>query len=492
MELLAQDPMLQGVLAACSRSLKATATALFPERFTRPFSSLHRELFRYIDDPSIQRLVIAAPRGFGKTSIVNLALPAKALLFREKKFIVPVSCSSSSAEMQSENLKLELKTNAMIRKLFGQIEPESRDHPFGKEFWTTPWGSAVMPRGRGQQVRGLLYGNYRPDLIIVDDLEDSEEVRSEEQRAKVKQWFFSDLCNAIDRGSKDWKIIVIGTVLHEAGLLEELLKDENWASIRLSLCDDQYKSFWPDYMSDAEVLTLVNQYKKQGLLDVFYREFRNMAVATEDACFTQHMFHPYDETKIDKKQLETFIIVDPAKSVKLHSADSALLAWGIDVENRRILIRDAVSEKLRPDQLYERMFNMADYWKAHTVAYEVTGLDDYITYPIRDFMLRTGRSVVLRELRAKGKKEDRIAWLAPFYRQGIIHHNPAVCGALEAQLLSFPASEKWDLMDCAAYGILLMQEGGHYPDFLDNGRDYVENAEDEDLVMQDLGSWRCI
>src|SRR5690606_28977398 len=93
---------------------------------------------------------------------------------------------------------------------------------FSKEQWVVNIAGkeiCIMPRGAGQQIRGLLFKNHRPDRILVDDLEDPEKVDSAEGRAKTKEWFFADLMNCVDRGSKNWRIYVVGTILHEQSLL---------------------------------------------------------------------------------------------------------------------------------------------------------------------------------------------------------------------------------------------------------------------------------
>jgi hypothetical protein len=211
---------LSEAMVACYRSTRTFAKTIFPERFHLPFSSLHQRIINILDDDSIQLAAIAAPRGFGKTSLVNLAYPAKKILFREKKFIVPVSCTADQAMLQAENLKRELLTNKEIVNLFGEMRTET----FSKETWITASGTMVMPRGAGQQIRGFLFGRFRPDLIILDDLENSKEVDNPENRKKLKQWLFSDVLNSVDRSLNNWKILMIGTILHEDSLLANLIE----------------------------------------------------------------------------------------------------------------------------------------------------------------------------------------------------------------------------------------------------------------------------
>jgi len=493
-----QDKDLKSIMAECFLSTKMTSKVMFPERFYLPFSSLHDQIFEVLDNDDIQKVVIAAPRGFGKTSLINLAYPAKHILFRDKKFIVPISNSATSAILQADNLKRELVSNTLVQDFFGDI----KSNQWSKDQWITSGETMIMPRGSGQQVRGLLHGNYRPDLIVVDDLEDPEAVQSEEQRRKLKEWFFADVCNSINRARKDWKIVVIGTILHEDSLLVNLLEDASWHSVKLSICEDDYTSNWEDFMSSADVVKLANTYRDAGMLDVFYREYRNMPISTEDASFKAEYFKYYEEVDLRKnKNIENVIILDPAKTVKVHSADSAIVGVGIDVQSNALYVRDIVAKMLHPDEIYDELFAMAVRLNVRVIGIEVTSLHEFITYPLKNEMVRRGLNFEIVELHARGGggtekgKANRIKALIPFYRQGLVFHNKNISASLEAQLLSFPRSKKWDIMDAFAYTVELLEKGlryfyPHEEDEYDIEKEY-EMLEDEDYEPP-IKNWRSV
>lgn len=480
---------LKELLAVCHRSSGMLAKTLFPDRFFRPFSpEIHGKIFEIIDDDSIKKAVIAAPRGVGKSSIVNLVLPARGILYRESRHIIPISCSADAAIEQSENLKAELETNELVLKLFGSC----RSRNWSQEKWDTYWAddptfsTRVRPRGAGQQVRGRLFRNYRPDLIIIDDLEDPEHVDSPEQRRKKKEWFFADVMNSIDRGSKDWRIIVLGTYLHEDSLLANLLEDPTWTSVRLEICNDELRSNWPEYMTDGEIAELYESLRSQNLADVFFREFRNLPVSTHDSVFRQEYFRYYDEVTegLDKRKfIEHAILVEPAKSAQIHSSDSAIICTAVDTHSNAIYVREIEAGKFHPDEIYDKALRMACKYKVSVIGVEVTGLNEFITYPFRNEMLRRGLHFVFADLKARrgaarGEgKDERIASLVSFYRKGLIFHNKNCCMGLEAQLLSFPRSKRKDIMDCLAYIVELLEMGDRY--FKSTYADDLDLEEDE-------------
>jgi len=479
------------ILANCAASTKAHSLYFFPEIFSSAYSILHNQIVEALDSGK-KKIVIAAPRGLGKTSTVLFGVASRKILFQLSNFIIYLTNSGDNAVLQTENLKHELLSNEVVRQLFGSIKIKNEDNldeRFSKKSWVASGGAFVLPRGAGQQVRGLLYHSKRPDLVLIDDLEDKELIISDHQRKKLKEWFYSDVMKCGDQYGKTTQYIYIDTLKHEDALLQELLDSPDWHSVHLSVCDDNYKSYAPDFMSDEEIKEEVESLRLKGKLDIFYREMRNIPVAKENASFKAENFRHYrpegtslvwteGSGKVEKREasdLVNVVIVDPAKEVQLHNADSAIVGVGVGRSDKKIFFRDCVSAKLYPDQLYKEAFKMARAIKAFYIFVEKTSLHKFIEQPFENQKRIENWVGQLHWLNAKGKKEDRIAHLAPYYRQGFIYHNPAVSGKLEAQLVGFPRSRLWDVMDAFAYIIQVMDE--HFI-YFDSG-DLDNPSEDE-------------
>ena len=480
-----KDPVVVKILSDCSTSTEMIAKTLFPERFKIEFEpKVHRPIFDLIDSPD-QKVAIAAPRGYGKTSIVGLALTARYILFRLCEFICYINKSHDAASLQTENLRRELVTNKMIKQLFGNIKSQSLGSEFEEVFSKKAWvayDTLVWPRGAGQQVRGVLYKNARPGLIIIDDLEDPKRIENEDYRAELYEWLYADVVKAVSRIDKNYKIVYIDTLKHEDSVLQKLLDSPDWKSVRLEACDDEFNPTAPGFMNKEDIEKEWNEHVKNGQTDVFFREFRNLPISTKDATFPNEYFRYYNNVEGIKKtendllifegdiqanrNIESFVILDPAKTVKIHSADSAILGLSIDYEKHRIYFRDAVSEKMYPDEIYNELFGMARRLNASAIGVEETSLNEFIKQPIRNAMIKRRVYYDLVWLKARGgmKKELRIKELVPYYRAGEIYHN-ARCktlSKLEAQLRMFPRSALWDLMDCAAYLIEMLEIGERY------------------------------
>lgn len=492
------DKEIKQIHSLCSISTRMTAKTFFPERFHLPFAEqIHGEIFKLIDGPD-NKVVIAAPRGWGKTSIVALALMARYVMYHLTGFICYINKSHEAAALQTENLRRELVTNRMIKHFFGDfkyrdVRKAEFDEVFSKKAWVA-YNTLVWPRGAGQQVRGVLFKNDRPGLIVIDDLEDPEMIENEDYRKKQFSWLYADVVKSVARigkEAKNYKIVYIDTLKHEDSVLQKLLDSDEWKSVRLEACDDNFKSTAPAFMSDEAIEKEWEEHSKAGETDVFFRELRNLPISTKDSSFQKAYFHYYNVMEpTDRKEgdlklldvevqndqnIENVVILDPAKTVKIHSAESSIVGVGIDLMNARLYVRDIVSEKMYPDEIYDELFGMGMRLNAKVLGIETTGIEEFIKQPIKNEMFRRscdnkGAFFELVWLKARGGQKGergkalRIKELVPFYRLGYIFHNKSCVKtkALEGQLLMFPRSKLWDIMDCLAYIIQMLEFGERY------------------------------
>jgi hypothetical protein len=81
--------------------------------------------------------------------------------------------------------------------------------------------------------------------------------------------------------------------------------------------------------------------------------------------------------------------------------------------------------------------------------------------------------------------------MAPNYRLGYMYHNKDNCGQLESQLVSFPRSKLWDVMDATAYINKVMDELSYYFDPPDSDNDdseveFEELDNDDTLIFEGI------
>lgn len=114
--------------------------------------------------------------------------------------------------------------------------------------------------------------------------------------------------------------------------------------------------------------------------------------------------------------------------------------------------------------MYDLIFTTAKLINARAVGVEVTTLNEWVVWPLRNEILRRGLNLELIELKAKGKKPDRIRGLIPMYRMGLVKHNQYArdISKLEGQLRDFPNANHDDLADALAYVVPMLSKGERY------------------------------
>ena len=527
-------------------SMKFCKTFLSDNFYTDFVPELHYPIFKVSDEikPKKQS-VVCATRGIGKSTIAR-SKAAKAICYADKSFIVYLGKSSTHAEMQTENLKKDLMSKE-IKDVWGSIKaktPGDIDESWSKKSWVAMVGelcpcgytvrglcpqcggvgnahyTLVFPRGAGQQVRGILWKspdgkNHRPDLIIVDDLEDSEFVDSEEWRNKTKEWFFSDVILSPSRIDKDWEIFYIDTLKHEDSLMAMLLDASDWDHEIVAICGEDYKSKAPDFMSDEEIEKMVTSYREKGMMDVFAREIMCMPISRADAEFKASMFRYYEESSKEFREallrLANVLIIDPAKTSKHTSGETGLVIWGFDYRANMLYLRFASGERLRQDEMWDRAMQLIVEYKIWAVGIEDTGLGEFATAPLENILMKNGIHVPVEGLKARrgGRLKDasgfeagkiqRIKALSGYYMKGLIKHNKVGIGPYELQLLGFPRSKRWDMIDAAAYIIPMMEHGSLHmltERYLEETKEDVEKEFEEmeaELVEEEkraLVDWR--
>lgn len=141
------------------------------------------------------RQVVAAPRGHAKSTNFTFKDSLHAILYAYKHYILILSDSSEQAEGFLDDIKTELEDNANIIMDFGSLK--------GDKAWRT---GVILTKtdikaeaiGSGKKVRGRRHRNWRPDLIVLDDIENDENVNTPEQRRKLKNWFDKAVSKAGD------------------------------------------------------------------------------------------------------------------------------------------------------------------------------------------------------------------------------------------------------------------------------------------------------
>ncbi|MFA5050841.1 MAG: hypothetical protein WC499_01875 [Patescibacteria group bacterium] len=225
--------------------------------FTYPLAPFHLEMFHLIKHQEYEFIVMMAFRGSGKSTIMNMSNVLWSILGKpQKKFVIIISKTQEQAKNHFANIKSELENNKELKEDFGPFK-ESQDAWNRLSLELEYHGAKIISATRDQSIRGLRYRQFRPDLIILDEAEDTDLTADNNIDGKAFLQKFQD--EIIPLGSNNTRIVVLGNLISKDSFmmrLKEIIeKNKNNGIFRAyPLLDDNYENLWPDKFSDIEII----------------------------------------------------------------------------------------------------------------------------------------------------------------------------------------------------------------------------------------------
>lgn len=424
-------------------------------------------------------LAIQAPRESAKSTVLNFLYCSHAVAFRQKRFIVIVQNTFKKAAGSLETIKKEFKENDKLKRDFKvEIVKDAEGdsvfrHPCGFE-------TRILCKGAEQigSVRGEKFGAYRPDLILGDDMEDDEMVRSNERRRQFQEDFDDALLPAGDFHTCQY--IFIGTILHDDCTMSKLVSKDHYQHYRKLFYTARYegkvshekKSLWPekwdvptlDKMEEDNPRKFAKEYQgdpASGLMAKFDREnFRRWTIQNNDYVLFSKTGEIQSKGRLS--DCKPGISCDLAWEDK-RSADDSVIMPGFLTPQSDLLIDKYVKKKgLRPNELEEIIFNMVDRMEALTgkrcpVGFEKAKLEKVAKWFLKQAMRKRNKPLIFKKIEWITDKVERIiSKLEPRYHQNMIFHREGM-GDLEYQLVKFPYANHDDLADCAQGLVQILQ-----------------------------------
>ena len=336
----------------------------------RGIAEFHRECWQMVasDDPKV---AIAAPREHAKSTAITFSYVLAELMFRTAEFPVLISKTYTIAVEFVRTIKDTLLTNEKIQRTFKfkRLIKDS-ENDFIAEF-EDGHQIRVMGAGMDQPIRGLKWGSKRPDLIMLDDVEDDEEVLSDERREKALNKFLSAIVPA---GSSKTRYRMVGTVLHVDSLLENILNDPTWTTRRYEAHDDNFNNIlWPEMFSVERLKSIRDSFSAHGKLDKYNMEYRNRPTDRSAALFREEDFlemNESDRLAVRNSDWPIAVGADFAISVKARR-DYTVFLVGVLGPDGMLYVVDVVRDRMgeqdhEAEGVVTRMFELEDIYRNWT------------------------------------------------------------------------------------------------------------------------------
>ena len=395
--------------ALAAMDLAYFGRAYLPHYFSRPSPQFHAELdtlwrdgvlkgivpigdnAKLVDAQDGCRRATAAPRGHAKSTNLTFKGSLHAALYRYKRYIIILSDTSDQANGFLSAIKDELEDNGAIREDFGDLT----GGVWRENVIITSQGVRIDAIGAGQKIRGRKHKNWRPDLMVLDDIENDENVRTVEQRKKLENWFYKAVSKA---GDTYTDIVYIGTLLHYDSLLAKVLKNpayrsvkykavqsfstsplwETWESIYTDLGNEgrelEAKKFFEKNREEMLAGTKVLWEEKLSYYDLmvtrvsegeasFNSELQNEPVNPDDCLFNEEWFDYYNPEDMDfsSADFRFYGFVDPSLGKNRRADYSAILTGALEVPTGYLYILDADIVRRHPDAIISDVLQKADW-----------------------------------------------------------------------------------------------------------------------------------
>lgn len=276
-------------------------------------------------------------RESGKSSYALRAFPLHCLVYpsKERDFIVIIKQNQTIASAKLKDIINEYKANPLLQHNLVKIKEEN-NKVFSVDV-RNEFGEIVNIRieayGKGTGIRGLNSQDRRPKIIIIDDMQDKDDARSETITATDWEWFLSDI---VFLGSHT-RIFLIGNNLGDRCCMERCINsgDElGFKVIRVPIIIDN-KPAWASRHKLEKILAERDNYAKIGKLDIWMAEKMCVAVAEESRVFQEADYRYYSKHGIPDlaSRCNLFACLDPASSLDPSSCYRAITLTGVDANN---------------------------------------------------------------------------------------------------------------------------------------------------------------
>lgn len=453
------------------------AKTYFPHYFTITGKcELHEDLARTFEEitssPIGKKYARAAPRGHAKTTYCSQLFPLWCICFNKKHFIVEISDAVELVEGCLEAIKAELEDNANLKADFPQVCGMSKNWKIGE--FVSKNGVKIKAFGSGKRLRGVKFGIYRPDLAVLDDLENDTNVRSKDQRDKLEAWLDEAVLNlgSVD-GSLD--VLYIGTILHADSVLARKLKLkfwnakkyqsiisfpkrmdlwEEWANLyrnvsvaasdefymrRKKAMDEGSQVLWQEALP---ILKLMQ--KRAENLKSFNKEQQNDP-RSEAQIFTKESLHFYKELP----RIDYFVMyIDPAGEKK-KSDFTAITVLGVSKSEQKIYIAESIVEVMKTKKAIKKIIELNQIYRCRICAIETNGGQEFFRQWIREKAFEAGAKLPLKGVNNVANKGLRIEELeVPIDDGEIVFHKSQTL--LIEQLIEYPEAKHDDAPDSLA------------------------------------------
>lgn len=276
---------------------------------TADFQTAYYTICKYVTCRTLQPLHISlidnisnnqssmdlAPRGFGKSTVGDVDFCITRILRDPNVRIMIGSKTQTQAEAFLKEVRTHFEQNVNLIRIFGDWR-SSRDNVWNDKEFTVNRRKVIKKEATltALGASGAVVSKHF-DVIIGDDLVGFENARTEVQRKKLKEWYYSSLFPTLE---PDGEIHILGTRYSPLDLYEDLTKSRNYkVNIQraINVKNGAEVSLWEEKFS----LERLAKIREESGLIIFNMQYQNDTELAKGKIFKYKYFRHFDEYSID-------------------------------------------------------------------------------------------------------------------------------------------------------------------------------------------------
>lgn len=460
---------LQELVSAYMADNELYCKTFFPKTCRQESAPFHKD----IDDAlwsGRRKVAVKVFRDGAKTARLRMFI-SKRIAYGVSRTILYISKSEDSATATLSWLKGLVERETHWAKFWGIAKGNAWSDDKA-EFVNTILGVTitVVAVGIHGQIRGLNFDDYRPDLIVCDDIEDEKTVNTKEQIKKHSDLLHGTVMRGLasPTDNPEAMIVIIQTPLDPDDAIETAFANagpdplSDWLCVEASCFvhdkDGNPHSSWPAKFPTQFLINEKNSYIKLNKLSVWLREMEVTVVSDELSFFKGEWLQVHD--RLPEGQWKDLVLfIDPASSDSVDADFQAVTLTG-NMTGHAWLIAYNLARGQDIDDSVNKFFETWDLMltlgrgQANLMfGVEITAYQRQLKRAIEKEMFKRQRFAYIEGVQDKREKSDVINQaFAPVASMGLYH-----CLSSHQQFITdfrkYPRVKKDDLIESAARGL---------------------------------------
>ena len=401
-----------------AQSLTKYGKLFFPRTFRQDSAVFHEDIGRALYSPA-RFNAFEVFRGGAKTTLLRVYTSQRAA-YGISRVIMYVSISQAHSIFSVRWLRRQVMYNTKWANTFGlrrgskwtdewaEIECHLLEDP---EYPGRPVIVTVLAMGITGQIRGFNPEDFRPDLIVIDDVLNEENTATRDQRQKMDELLFGALLNSLEAASAAplAKAAFLQTPMDRGDAISKCMTDPELSPLCFGCFDEKGESRWPARYPTDVLMRSKEAHVRRSQYRLWMREWECKIVSGEEKAIDITRFKMYD---VLPETLDTVISLDPASSENPDADEFAIAAVGMKGPDVYVLDY-STAKAVMPDKAANDTFSLGLLYSPRKIVVESNSYQRIMAWYLEQEMMKRRMFYAVERLEVKTKNSDRIMQTIP-------------------------------------------------------------------------------